>query len=316
MEITDINIITDFGAGMKCLQNPSLISRFLSLSGIEKVPQVYSFWKWGAIVLVIFAAFTGVINRIKLLIIRVRTVKCLPSVSQPLLQESEDDFDLTDDETSSSVAASDYDDDTDQTSTFEDRRQVDEDFRVAGSSSCWGRQWQNGDSKLGRRCSVGDLFSWPEFSAGKSVVKLWDSFGLGLDFEDSFETKISTWDLNKDVKISSIFGGRGQIPAVALASPAVLLSGELSNNAGFLLAAHDVRMGRHNPAIRAEWRPRLGKAAGIHSGGNEKVYVRDGITGALTVGDLRNANIPLENSTGADGETWWDAHAVIDEFGE
>ncbi|PWA73186.1 hypothetical protein CTI12_AA260210 [Artemisia annua] len=127
MEITELNLIGDFEAGIKCLQqNPSYFTK-LSLN---------SFWTWGALIFAIFATFN----------------------------------DGVDDDTPSSVADSDYESDRDLSNEV---------FRAEGGSSYYD-QGQNGDYTLRRR----NGFSWSDFSAGKSVVQLWDSFGLGLDFED------------------------------------------------------------------------------------------------------------------------------------
>uniref|UniRef100_A0A5B6YGY0 Uncharacterized protein n=1 Tax=Davidia involucrata TaxID=16924 RepID=A0A5B6YGY0_DAVIN len=292
MEIPEINMISDFEAGMNCLQNPSLLSRSFSLSGDGKLSQVYSIWKWGALILALVATFSGIlINRIKILLNRFRRLKTLAS-SEPLLQQFDDDeSDFSDDDTCSS--ASSEDEDYESTSSFEDRQSVDEDFCVAGSSL-----------RLRRCRSRGDRFSWSDFATGKSVVKLWDSFGLGLDLEDSSGSVISIWDLNKDKKISSIFGGRCQIPSISMSSPEVILSAEMNNRNNVALGLYDTRVGRQIPAISAEWWPKRGKIVGINSGGVEKVYVRDEVTGALTIGDMRNVKTPLQNLTESDGDTW------------
>ncbi|THG14519.1 hypothetical protein TEA_001999 [Camellia sinensis var. sinensis] len=129
--------------------------------------------------------------------------------------------------------------------------------------------------------------------------------------EDSSESVVSIWDLNRDVKINSFSGMRCQIPAVAMSSPAeVILSG--SNNEGnVLLGLYDTRVVGQIPAIYSEWRPGRGRVVGIDSGGAEKVYVVDDVSRKLTVGDLRRVNTPLEDLTESDGDTWFDAGAVI-----
>ncbi|XP_052183012.1 uncharacterized protein LOC127795397 isoform X2 [Diospyros lotus] len=68
---------------------------FISLSGIGKVPQVYSFWKWGALILALVATFSGVITRIKLLVLRFCKDKFLPSSGPQWTQQldKEDDED-------------------------------------------------------------------------------------------------------------------------------------------------------------------------------------------------------------------------------
>ncbi|XP_059655503.1 uncharacterized protein LOC132302612 [Cornus florida] len=304
MEIPEINMISDFQAGMKCLQNPSF------LSGIGKVAQAHSFWKWGALVFALVAAFTGVINTIKLLIVRFSRIVFISS-SEPLLQHlNEDGFDddFSDIDSVSSVSSDDGEEDEDEsTASFEeeDQQPGDEDFSVAGSSSFCDSRWQNCNLKLRRR------FSWSDFAAGRSVVKLWDSFGLGLDLEDCSGSAISVWDLNKDRKVGSFFGGRSQIPAFSVLSSSAILSAEVNNSSNVTVGLYDTRVGRQIPTVTAEWRQPHGKAVGINSGGVEKVYVRDDVTGALTVGDMRNVKTPLENLTESDGDIWWDADGAI-----
>lgn len=290
MEITEISMLSDFEAGMKCLQNPSILSRF------SPFPQLYSFCKWGALFLAFFATFTSVLRKIKLLTIR--RINSLVSPSQPLFTQllagDDDDFDFSDDDdVSSSGTVSDDDEEFDSTSSFEDQNQNAEYVYVAGSSLFSDDRGQNDDCGLRRR----NRFSWSDFSAGKSVVKLWDSFGFGLDFdENDDDSEVPIWDFNGDVKMSDIFGGKYSISAGSTSSsPDVVLSAELSDNDCVLFGAYDRRMGRESPAIYAEWRPRRGKPVGVGNGGMEKVYVMDSVDGALTVGDLRNVKTPLEN---------------------
>ncbi|KAA8529150.1 hypothetical protein F0562_034051 [Nyssa sinensis] len=239
---------------MNCLQNPSLLSGGFSLSGMGKVSQVYSFCKWGALILALVATFSGILIKIiKILLIRFRTFKSFAS-SEPFFEQLDDDLDFSDDETCSLESSE--DEEFDFTENSEDRQPVDEDFSVAGSSYYRDEQWQNRDLGLRRRRSGGDRLSWSDF---------------GTEVNDSNEV---------------------------------------------LLGAYDTRIGHQIPAIYAEWRPSQRNTVGINSGGVEKVYVRDEVTGTLTVGDMRNVKTPLENITESDGDTWWDADAVIvsDEF--
>lgn len=258
MEITDINIISDFDAGFKCLQNPSLISPFFPITGI---------FKWGALILAIFAKL---INRIMFLIIRIPSINCS---LKPLLDDEV--FYYSDDDTSSSETQSD-DEELESTSSFEDGYQG---FRVAGSSYYRAEEGQNGNMKLRRRLIGGCGLSWPDFSAGKSVVQLWDSLGLSLDFEDS-----SSFCSDK---ISSKY----------MASPVVVLWANMSNSESIAFGAYDTRVARDIPVITVEWQSRLGNFVGISSSAVEKVYIRDDCAGEVTVGDLRNVKTPLEKLT-------------------
>ncbi|CAK9149324.1 unnamed protein product [Ilex paraguariensis] len=281
------------------------VAQSISATSSSRVPQVYSFWKWGALILAFVATFTGIINTIKLLIIRVRTVKpLLASFSEPLFQFSDDDEDFSDDESASS--ASFEDEEYESTPSSDDELPVDEDFGVAGSSLHIENQSLGGKFKLRRR------FSWSNFAAGKSVVRLWDSLGLGLDFEDSSNGVVSIWDLNNDLKISSFFNRSCQIPAVARSAQAMVVQSQVdSSSNSIIFSAHDSRVGSQTPAIYASWNSPVTEVVSMNSGGVEKVYVRDGVTGVLTVGDMRNVKTPLKNVTESDGDTWWDADAVI-----
>lgn len=306
MEFPEINMISNFEAGVKCLQNPSLVSRFFALSPIEKVPQVYSFWKWGALILAILATFSSLVRKIKLLFIYIRRIK--PS-AEPLLQYLGEDFDFSDDDEDvdddkcSSTASSDDEDLLDQ--------QIDVDFTVAGSSFYFREKGQNGNLRFRRRRNSLERFPWTEFSAGKNVVKLWDSLALGLDYEyeDLSKSVVSLWDLNQEEKLGYLFSGSSEVPSVTMASPSVVLSSEVKNNQnGVVLAAYDTRIKSKSPAICADWGAGSGKVVGVNGSGVGKVYVRNEAAGMLTVGDMRNVKTPLEK---IDGDTWWDADAVI-----
>ncbi|KAI3467079.1 hypothetical protein Pfo_023742 [Paulownia fortunei] len=321
MEIPEINMISNFEAGMKCLQNPSLISRFFSFPGIEKVPQVYSFWKWGALIFAIFATFSSIIRRIKLFFIRFRTVKPSSHQNEEIIEFSEDD-DI-------SLASSDDEQEEGEnrpTTSFIGQHRVDEDFCVRGSSFCFKNQWQNGHLRQRRRRNSGGAWSEFAFSSGKNVVKLWDSLGLSLDFDEdlfNYDSKsvVSTWDCDQDQKTSQFSGGVWNIPAAGpMASATVVLAAEGNGKGeGVILGGYDTRMRRGVPAFYAEWSSPAEKLRGVSTaGGVGKVYVRDDVSGLLTVGDVRNVRRPLESVRESDGDTWWDADAVIveDEFEE
>ncbi|KAL1803359.1 hypothetical protein ACET3Z_032006 [Daucus carota] len=237
-----------------------VISDFVS--PVVRVPQVYnSLWKWGALILALIATFTSISTRIKHIIIRVRSIK--RSSSKQLLQCFDDDFDFSDDE-----------DDVDVSSTPSDDDESGDDDSVDG-----------GDEPELRR----DCFSWSDFSAGNSVVKLWDSFGLNLDFQDSSESENPTWALDGDLKISEFFAGKGNIPAAGKSSPAVVYLADTSDNDRFVLGAYDRRISDDIPVVK--WGPIAG--------------------GELRRRGLRNVTSPLNNMTESDVETWWDADAVI-----
>lgn len=309
MEVPVINRIGDFENGLTSLQTPSFLSRAITFPGIDKIPQPYSFWKWGALLLAFVATFTTIFNRLKILI---RTVSSPPSQPLLVLEHSEYEVSSDEDDSSSSYSSSEDEAEEDDAVVVEDLHY--DDFCVAGGSESDrldDDQWKNRKFMLRQRRSNGDRFSWSEFANGKSVVKLWDGLGLGLDLSGSSGSVISIYDLNREHKISSIFGEKCQIPAVSSSSPSVFLSAGVENNRNLSLKVWDPRVGCQIPAIFAEWRALRGKVVGINSSGVEKVYVRDDIIGDLTVRDMRNVNSPLENLAESDRDTWWDADAVM-----
>ncbi|CAI9096183.1 OLC1v1032268C1 [Oldenlandia corymbosa var. corymbosa] len=321
LEIPQISMITDFEAGVNCIQNPSLISRFFSLSSVTIV---CSFWQWGAIILAILATFSSILKRIK--VIHIRRLK---SSSESLLHHLDIDLDLTDDDSDDSSGVSSDNDDDEPTSTASFSDECD-DFVVKGSSFIYNSLVQNGNLRLrcNRRGEFGEGFGWPDFSSGKNVVKLWDSLGLSIGF-DSFddssdsESVVSLWDLDQEKKINDIFGCSTHLPAVSAATPSrsVVMSAEMNHGRnGVVLGGYDTRIGGKKPAIYAEWGSPASAAArkvvGVKQGGVEKVYVRDDASGIVTVGDVRRVKTPLETVSETDGDMWCDADAVIadDEF--
>ncbi|XP_057960833.1 uncharacterized protein LOC131152899 [Malania oleifera] len=301
MEAQVICGLSELEPGINCLNSPSFVSGLSSLSGMEIIYNSYNFWKWVALILALAGAFSGIANRIKVLVVRRRRCKSKSLVTEPLLGESEEDDYSDEDETSSST--SEEDEEEEPSPSFDRGEPTDEDFRVAGSSDY---KWQNRNLRLRRRRNVGDRFSWSDFATGKSVVKLWDGLGLGLDVENSSSSLISIWDLNRDRKISSSFlAEKYEVPAAfSMSSPEIL-----SKNLG--ISVWDARMSRRTPAIHAEWQPQSGMVVGIDSVGVQKVYVGDNFSGDVTVGDVRKASSPLGNLDEGDGDRWWDADTVI-----
>ncbi|XP_030544102.2 uncharacterized protein LOC115750719 [Rhodamnia argentea] len=131
----------------------------------------------------------------------------------------------------------------------------------------------SGDTQLRRRRSFADNLS--QFVLGKSVVKLWDrSDSRLLRLQDS----------------NGEFVGRFCQVLVSPRSPAAVMSAGLNNLGKIALNVWDSRVGFRIPAMVAEWEQRAG--------------------GEVTVGDLRNVISPVEDSSGADAERWWDADEV------
>ncbi|KAI9169177.1 hypothetical protein LWI28_008218 [Acer negundo] len=315
MEIPVINRIIEFETNMKALHNPSFASQVLSLSN--------TFMKWSALILALIASFTTIINRVKILIIKLQTHPSLASQQLDLIDD--DDYDS---ETASSCSFSEDENDEeeeedDETVTTSFR--VDEDFCVRGSGRVYiDEQWRNGNMGLRRRRrrSIGDLFSWSEFTGGKSVVKLWEDLGFGLGFDDVDEDEndvlrgsdsgnlFAIYHLNSDRetgKIGSVFSAKREIsalvPTSSSSSPAVIVAAAAESSGRVALRGWDSRIGSRIPAIIAEWRPKLGNVIGVSAS--------DDVNSALTVGDMRKVNAPLEDLTEAEADTWWDADAVV-----
>ncbi|KAF2311061.1 hypothetical protein GH714_019326 [Hevea brasiliensis] len=208
MEIPVINRIGDFEAGITSLQNPSFPSQVFALSRVEKIHQAYSFCKWGALIVALVASFSTIINRIKILIIRIQNHYLIPS--QPPLSADEDfDYSSETDTSCSSVSEDDdYDEEEEEyepgSSSSQGWRYIDDDFSVRGSGHYTDDQWHNRNLRRRRNSSLEDLFSsWSEFSNGKNVVKLWDNlgFGFGLNLDNQSRNCISVCDMNKEVNV-------------------------------------------------------------------------------------------------------------------
>ncbi|XP_024023253.1 uncharacterized protein LOC112092143 [Morus notabilis] len=273
MEVPVINRISNFDGGV----STSFISQIPSLSLREKLLQPHSFWKWSAFIIAMIASFGTIISRIRILVIRLQCYFSKSPASEPLLTNTDDDLDYSDDEDedeavswSSSSSVSDFEENDDN------EVRADEDFSVKGSDHNLG---------LRRRRSSGDhsRFSWSDFS----VVKLWENFGLGFELEDDDEDPVVSLYDDKKWRVSSS----------ATSSPATMLSAGTSETGRVAVGVWDARVGCRIPAILAEWGPQLGRIVGVASDGAGNVYVRDDVSGSMTVGDLRNVSSALKSLT-------------------
>ncbi|KAL1553577.1 hypothetical protein AAHA92_14236 [Salvia divinorum] len=290
MVIPDINMC-DFEAGIKCLQNPSEISRLISFPTLCTC---------GALIFAIFATLSSIIKRIKLIFIGFHTVK-------PCSNQTEDVFEFSDEDDVVSLASSDdeQEGEEDHPTAMKNRDQhrVDGDFSVRGSVLSLKSQLQIG--QLRRRGSGG---AWSEFACGKNVVKLWDSLGFSLDIDAdlfNYDTNsiVSTWNRHQEEKPSEF---RGDIWPV----PGVLLMAESNGKGdGVILGGYDRRMRSSVAALFSEWKLPAENVGG--GGGGGKVYVGDDVSGVVTVGDVRNVRRPLGSVRKSEGDTWWDADNVI-----
>ncbi|CAL5210038.1 unnamed protein product [Lathyrus oleraceus] len=228
---------------------------------------------------VLFLALFATFHTIFILKFRKRT----PSIS-PLVAEY-DYTDDEDDETCSLSSTSSESEDGDEEEIEEENIQ-DEYFRFRGSD----------EGFLSSCRSIGDMFSLSEITNSKSVVKLWDSLGFGLGFG------LDDCDSSYDGGIVAAYSADEKLSASS--SEVTDSSGENSSG-NMALRIWDTRVRRRIPAMIGEWVPGIGKAVGIVSGGEQKVYVRDDGRYELTVGDMRNVMSPLENVTESQLDLWW-----------
>ncbi|XP_028768250.1 uncharacterized protein LOC114725847 [Neltuma alba] len=287
-----------------------------SLAGIQSVSAAYNFCKWSAVILALVAAFGSIVNRIKILILRLRQETHSLASSNLLSDLDLDDYSSSSDGedssySSTSTVPSEYEEDEDEQAEFSGSfqwRRVDEDFLVRGSGHQLDDQLQSGKVRHRRRLSIGDIFSLSEIANSKSVVKLWDSigFGLGLDFDD-YESSCSA----SAVPGALVCGEKTSVPAQSCLSPAVVVSAGESASGNLAVTIWDTRLRRRTPAVIAEWEPNEGKVVGVGSGGVEKVFVKDDVRCGVMVGDMRKVTSPLGSVTESDLDTWWDKDAVI-----
>ncbi|MED6215853.1 hypothetical protein PIB30_001992 [Stylosanthes scabra] len=258
----------------------NLQTALISLQNQHTTNSIYTFCKWGVLVIAFFATFRTITN-----ILIIRFTQTAPSLSS--IANDEDDFsdiEEDDDETTSSVSSSDSDSNSDESEEDKIKHKDGEYFRVRGSSS-------NDDGVFLRRRSIGDLFSLAEIANSKSVVKLWDAIGLGLGlgFDNSdCDDVISVYDDNEERRIRPLPCGKPPAPVVSWASPAVVVLGGESSSGNFSVKVWDNRIRQRSPAVVAEW-------GNITSDGVENVDVRDDDRYVLRVGDIRNVKLPLAN---------------------
>ncbi|KAK2635193.1 hypothetical protein Ddye_029985 [Dipteronia dyeriana] len=321
MEIPVINRIIEFETNMKALHNPSFASQVLSISN--------TFMKWSALILALIASFTTIINRVKILIIRLQTRPSLAPQQLDLIEDDDYDSETASSSENEKDGVEDVDENEDD-ETVTTSFLAAEDFCGRGSGHAYiDEHWRIGNMGLRRRRrrSIGDLFSWSEFTGGKSVVKLWEDLGFGLGFDDVDQDEndvvrgsdsgnlFAIYHMNSDREIGSVFRAEREIsalvPTSSSSSPAVIVADAAESSGRVALRGWDARIGSRIPAIIAEWRPKLGNVIGVSAGGKDKVYVRDDVSSALMVGDMRKVNAPLEDLTETEADTWWDADAVV-----
>ncbi|CAL9216330.1 unnamed protein product [Arabidopsis halleri] len=279
MEVPIINRISDFDVGINSRNDPSYLSRAFAVSGAGKLHQAYSFWKWGALLLLaFFASFTSLTTRIKTLVSRLRNVNVsLPSPTLLCNYDSDSDWSFASD-------SSDEDDDDDK-----EDESVNGDLRVKRFSYFHDDDDErvNGNVPWLRRCSgsFGDLLDL----GSSGVVKLWDN--LDFNGEGSHRKAVASF-LSK-------------CGSYSLLSSAVLLAAEKKGSDGLEVSAWDARAGFGVPALLAEWKQQgrlLGKIIRVDVGDVDKIYVGDDVGGEITVGDMRMVNGALTELTESEVE--------------
>lgn len=278
MEVPIINRIRDFDVGTNSINDPSYLSRAFAVSGVGKLHQAYSFWKWGALIVLLafLASFTTLITRIKTLILRLRNVNVsLPSKTILCDYDSDSDWSFSSD--SSDDGNDEGEDDEDDSVPRSGRRVGDDDKGLHGNIP-----WM-------RRCSgsFGDLLDL----GSSGVVKLWER--LDIKGEGSQRNVVASFF--DQCGASSLF-----------LSPAVLLAAEKKGSNAVEVSAWDSRAGFGMPALLAEWRQPgriLGKIIRVEVGDVDKIYVGDDVIGEIIVGDMRMVNGVLADLTKSDDGT-------------
>ncbi|CAM8882064.1 unnamed protein product [Rhodiola kirilowii] len=272
MEVPVINRVGDLQLGIGRV--PTLISQVL----IEQVPEIFSLWKWGAVILAVYAIVNSLLVRLKLVLVRFKNRQS--AVTKSLLSyssEDDDDYSSDDDDnvsvSSSSVNEDEYEDEEEEEEKVKDRNGgvfgSFFDFRVACSSSFEKeeRETTSKSTDLPRR------FSWSNFANGKCVVKLWD-----------------------------------EIEPIT----SVILSAGKDEAGDLIVSLADSRIGRES--ILLNWNASEfvnSRSAAVRSDGLRKVYFRDEAGEKLKVVDLRKATEAFDEVT----TEWWDADGGDDVAG-
>ncbi|CAA2989087.1 Hypothetical predicted protein [Olea europaea subsp. europaea] len=128
------------------------------------------------------------------------------------------------------------------------------------------------------------MFEWSKFTCGKHAVKLWDGLDLCLNLATLLIIVTPRTPPQRRNVVGSFrieFGFRFRF--------------EFGRSFGFWLYMLNGAQST---------------VAAVSTGEVEKVYARNGITGALTVGDIRKLRTPIENVPETGGETWWEDDTV------
>ncbi|XP_038885552.1 uncharacterized protein LOC120075889 [Benincasa hispida] len=305
MEVPVLNRITEIGADLSSLPNPKFLSRiFTSFSPSQH------FWKWGALIIALLATFTGIINRVKILIIVIRRRTRTTSISEPLyrsLHGGETGGLVSENLKSPLLSSSESEDENEG-----DRKQDDSsDFRVKGSGRFSGEFDGRCCSRLRRRhCDGGgdgDLFSWPCFGSDGSVVRQWGDVKLKCEFEELSGSVISLYDENEETEICSIFNGGTPLQAAALSPRKMVVAASEGVSANVSLKLWDMRGRSRRPVVAAEWDSPSGKIVDVYYEDVENVYLRDKGAAGIMVGDVRKVSSASGNSPVGSGDGLWES---------
>lgn len=275
MEVPIINRINDFDVGINSINDQSYLSRAFTVSGVGKLHQAYSFWKWGVLLLIaFFASFTTLITRIKSLVFRLRNVNVsLPSPTHLLDYDSDSDWSFSSD--SSDEDEDDDDDDKKDDDDSVNGHYLDDDEKGINENIPWMRR------------SFGDLLDL----SSSGVVKLWNH--LDINGEGGHRKAVASFFEKCGASAFSL-------------SPAVLLAAEKKGFNALEVSAWDARTGFGVPALLAEWRQPgrlLGKIIRVDAGDVDKIYVGDDVSGEIMMGDMRMVSTMVTDLTESDVAT-------------
>ncbi|XP_022139617.1 uncharacterized protein LOC111010475 [Momordica charantia] len=302
MEVPVLNRITELGADLSSLPNANFLSRILTSFSPSQ-----HFWKWGAVVIALLATFSGLINRVKILIIVIRRRRTTP-IYEPLsrsLHGGENGGFVSENLGSPPFFSSESEDEN-ELSSPEDGS----DFGVKGS----GRS--SDDYSCGRRCSGlrrrhygGDSLSWSCFGSERSVVRQWGEVQLKCKFDELSGSVISLYDENEEKEICSIFSGGAPVRAAAMSPAGMVVSAGQSVFGNVSVKLWDTRSRSQTPIVAAEWNSPAAKIVDVYYEESEKVYLRNDSDAKLTVADVRKVCSALENSNLGGVDRWWHAKA-------
>ncbi|XP_022993318.1 uncharacterized protein LOC111489361 [Cucurbita maxima] len=290
MEVPVLNRIAELGSDL------GLLRIFTSFS-----PSPH-FWKWGAVLITLLATFSGIINRLKILIIVIRRRSRTTPISEPLSRSLHggETAGLVSENLRSSLLSS-----LESANEKEADREPDDgsDFRVKGTARC---------SRLRRRYgggSDGDSvpWSWPCFGSERSVVRQWVDVKFKCEFEKLSGSVISLYDENEEAEICSILSDGAPLQVAALSPGRMVVAAGESVSSNVSLKLWDTRCRSRTSVLAAEWNSPSGKVVDVYSDDVDKIYLIDNGGDRIVVGDVRKVRSVSENSSAVDNGGWWES---------